>query len=170
MHRTTGTLSGVREALSLVEMLIVVVIIGIAAGIAVPMLGDTNDTRLQAAARLLMADLEFARIQSITHGDDPCLVVFDQGNNSYSIANASDPSTPIINLIGNEPYTTQFGTGRAAAMTGVTIQGYSLDGDDRLGFGIYGELDQTTSATITLQAGTSTLTITVDPVSGETSL
>ena len=50
----------------------------------------------------------------------------------------------------------------------MTIQSYSLDGDDRLGFGAYGQLDQATAASITLQSGSETLTIQVDPDSGET--
>ena len=153
---------------TLVEVLIVVMVIGIAAVVALPMLGDSHTTRLAAAARLLMADLAFAQIESVAHPDDPCVVVFDQASDSYTVARTSDPATPITNPADDKPYVTQFGVGRAAELAGVTIQGYSLDGDDRLGFGAYGQLDQATAASITLQSGSQTLTIQVDPHSGET--
>jgi hypothetical protein len=51
----------------------------------------------------------------------------------------------------------------------VSIQSYSLDGDDKLVFGIYGETDQTTPATITLEVGGNSLTVQVDSTTGETS-
>ena len=152
---------------TLVRVLIVVIVIGIVAALALPMLGQTHTTRLSAAARLLMADLAFAQTESITHPDDPCVVVFDQPANTYTVARASAPTTPITDPADDKPYVTQFGLGRAAELSAVTIGGYSLDGDDRIAFGPYGQLDQTTSASITLQSGAHTLTIQIDPVSGE---
>ncbi len=159
-----------RHAFTMVELLIVVLLMGIAAAVAVPLLTQTNATRLQAAARLLIADLGFAQVESITHAGDTCVVTFDTATATYTIARKSAPATPITNPGDNRPYTTTFGAGRAAEMAGVTIQGYSLDSDNVLGFGILGETDQATAATITLQAGTSTLTIQVDPTTGEASL
>ncbi|MFQ5592026.1 MAG: prepilin-type N-terminal cleavage/methylation domain-containing protein [Phycisphaerae bacterium] len=158
------------DAFTLVELLIVVVLVAIAATLTIPWLADTDATRVQAAARLLAADLDFAKIESITHPDDTCLVSFDQANNTYTVAKSSAPSTPMTDPSTNQPYVTQFGTGRAAESAGVTIQAYSLDGDNELAFGMYGQTDQTTQATITLQAGAYTVTVQVDPASGETSL
>jgi len=60
---------GVR-AFTLVELLIVIVLVAIAATLAVPMMGDAGTARLPAAGRLLLADLAFAQIQSISHADD----------------------------------------------------------------------------------------------------
>ena len=157
------------RAFTIVELLIVIMVVAIAAVMALPLMGGTDDTKLSAAARLLMADLEFAQVESIAHADDPRVVVFDQGTNSYRVAASSAPATPITNPIGNTPYSTTFGAGRAAELGGVTIASYSLDGDAQLGFGALGQLDQATEASITLQAGTSTITVKVDPSSGETS-
>lgn len=159
-----------RKALTLVEMLIVITLIAIAASLAVPLLGDTAGTRLQSAARLLVADLAFAQIESITHADDPCCVAFDQASGSYTVARSSTPATPITNPGTNQPYVTQFGIGRASELSGVSIQGYSLDGDNVLAFGMFGETDQATSATITLEANGQSLTVQIDPVSGEASI
>jgi prepilin-type N-terminal cleavage/methylation domain-containing protein len=167
--RTRLPASGDR-ALTLVELLIVIMLVAIVTTLAIPMLADTEATRVQAAAQLLVADLDFARIESITHADDPCVVTFDQANGSYTVATTSAPGTPITDPATNQPYVTQFGSGRAAEMAGVSIQGYSLGGDDQVGFGMFGQIDQTTPATITLQAGSLTLTVQIDPASGEASV
>ena len=100
-------------------------------------------------------------------GDDLAVVVFDTATNTYHIARSSNTATPITDPISKQPYTVTFGSGANAHLAGVSIQSVSLDGDDQLKFGVYGELDQTTAATITLAAGNSTITITVDPVTGE---
>ncbi|MCK4658115.1 MAG: prepilin-type N-terminal cleavage/methylation domain-containing protein [Phycisphaerae bacterium] len=157
-------------AFTLVELLIVIVLVAIAASLVVPMLAGTDDSRLRAASRLLIADLAFAQIESITHADDPRLVSFDQANNSYTIAASSAPTTPINNPALNQPYVTQFGSGRASEMTGVTIQSHSLGGDDQVVFGILGQLDQADAATVTLQAGNIILTVQIDPTTGEASI
>ena len=150
--------------------MIVLVILGIAAALAVPMFGQTDMTRLRCAAEVLVADLSFAQVESIAHSDNLRVVVFDQDDDGYRIATAADTDTPITNPVGNLPYTTTFGTGRAGEFNGVTIQGYSLDGDDQLQFGIYGQLDQTTDATVTLAAAGKSITITINATSGEATI
>ena len=157
-------------AFTLVELLIVIVLVAIAATLAMPLVADTDATRLQAAARLLAADLAFAQVESITHADDLCVVTFDPANGSYTIAKSSAPGTPITNPATGRPYVTQFGSGRAAELAGVSIQGTALGGDNQIVFGIFGQIDQTAAGTITLQAGTLTIVVQIDPASGEVSL
>lgn len=150
--------------------MIVVTILGIAAAIVVPTLGNTAPTRLRGAAQLLAADLAYAQIESLSHGDDPRVIVFDTAANTYHIAATSDTTIPITNPIGGVPYLVDYGAGRAAHLADVTISAVSLDGDSELGFGIYGQTDQSTDATITLAAGTSSVTLTVDPSTGEVTI
>lgn len=166
----TATPPGCDRTFTLIELLIVVILMGIAASVAIPMLAGTDATRLKAAGRLLVADLGFAQLESITHADDPCVVTFDQTNGSYTLARKSTPTTPITDPGNNLPYVTQFGTGRASELAGVSIQSYSLGGDNQIAFGIYGQTDQTTTAVITLKAGTLTVSVQIDPASGESSL
>jgi len=154
----------------MIELLIVLLILAILAAMAVPMMGATDVNRLRGAARVLVADLGYAQIESITHADDLTLVIFDAAEHRYRLARVSDPDTAINNPVGNTPYEVTFGQGRAAEFVGVTIQGYSLDGNDRIQFGPYGQLDQTTAATITLGCNGRTLTITIDPIMGEASI
>ncbi len=158
------------RAFTLVELLIVVVIASIAATLAIPLFTETDSTRLRAATRLLIADLAFAQIESITNAADTCLVSFDLGAASYTLAKSSTPTSPITDPGTNQPYVVQFGSGRAAELAGVSIQAYSLGGDNQVAFGIYGQTDQTTAATITLQAGAMTMTVEIDPSTGEASV
>ncbi|HLL88548.1 MAG TPA: prepilin-type N-terminal cleavage/methylation domain-containing protein, partial [Tepidisphaeraceae bacterium] len=53
------------RAFTLVEILVVVVILGIAASVVIPTLGARGDVRAQAACRALMADLMYAQNRAI---------------------------------------------------------------------------------------------------------
>jgi len=162
--------------------MIVVMIIGIAAALALPMLTQDTSTKVIAAAQLLAADLAYAQIESIAHGDDPRVVVFDNTNHKYFITTESAiaaavgaggtalTATPITNPVGNTNYVTTFGKTRALALTGVQIGAYALGGDNQLKFLIYGQTDMSANATITLTCSGKSITVTVDPVSGEASI
>ena len=156
-----------RFGFSFIEILIVVTILGIVTSLVIPTVSNTDVTRVRSAAQMLLADLQYAQIESIAHGDDGRVVVFNSTTNTYHIGTASAPDTPIDYPAGGGPYSTQYGSGRAYHLEGVTINGFSLGGDNELGFGIYGQLDQTTPATITLGAGANTITISLDPPTGE---
>jgi len=157
-------------AFTLVEVMVVVLVLAIAGALAAPMLGQTADTQLVSAAKLLAGDLGYAKVQSITHGDQPRVIVFDSADNSYHIATRDAADTPVTNPTTKHDYVVRFGEGQAASLDDVTIDSYSLDGDDQLEFGIYGELDQGNAATITLAANGRQITVTVDPVNGEASI
>ncbi len=156
-------------AFTLLEIMIVVAILAILASL-VPMIGSTDEARLRGAAQMLVADLELAQMQSIAHSEDGRVLVFAAAGDAYHLGTASSPATPIINPIDKRDYVVQFGVSRAFYLGGVTITGTSLGGDNQLGFGEYGQLDQATPATITLGAAGSTITITLDPLTGEVSV
>lgn len=142
-------------------------VLAVAAGMAMPMLRGDDATRLRGAARLVIADLAYAQVESIAHADDPTVVVFDPAMGRYHVAASSAPETPITNPADRLPYRVTFGSGRADALDGVGIVELGVGGDNRLGFGLYGQLDQATPATITLGCGDRRVTITIDPTSGE---
>jgi prepilin-type N-terminal cleavage/methylation domain-containing protein len=155
------------KGFTFVELLIVILILALVATLAFPMFADSDAARVQAAARLLTADLGFAQLDSITHTDDRCVVTFNQGAGSYTLARNSAPTTPITEPVTGQSYVTVLGTGRAKECSGVTIQSYSLGGDDKISFGPFGELDQSTAATIQLQRGSFSITVQIDPTTGE---
>lgn len=72
--------------------------------------------------------------------------------------------------IGNIPYVTTYGRSRVQTLTNVTIDALSIGGNDELGFGLYGQLDQAADATITLGCGGKTIVITVDATSEEATI
>lgn len=152
---------------TLIEIMTIVAVIAIGSALVMPMFRDQSATQLRSAAQLLAADLDAAKIESLTHANDPRLVVFDLENHRYHLAASSDPDTPITNPFDRNPYRVTFGSKRAAALGLVRIGNLSLDGDDQLGFGIYGQLDQTAPATIQLTADNDAITLTLDPATGE---
>ena len=156
-----------RWGFTLVELLILIVLLAIVAGLALPMLGDSKQLPLREAARLLAADIEFAQNESIAHGSDTRLIKFDTANEQYWIAPSSTPDTPITDAVRQEPFLVAYGTGRASSLNLVTIQSVSLGGDDELRFNAYGSPDQSTTASVTLAAGAATITVQVAPGSGE---
>jgi Tfp pilus assembly protein FimT len=154
-------------AVASVEMLIVIVTLAILASIVVPMAAQAESTRLLGAARLMVIDIEFAQLQSISRPDDPCLLRIDQDSNRYWIARVSDADTPIIDPGSLEPLLGQFGAGRGAAFSGVSIAGYSLDGDTELRFNGVGIPDQSADATIDLAGDADRMRITIAAGSGK---
>ena len=159
---------------TLVEILVVVVIVGILSAMVVPMLSDTSQSKLIAAANQLTADLGYAQIESISHADDLRYVIFDLANHSYQIARIDPDSEttayiPINNPVGNIDYIVAFGSGPNRQLAGVELSSYSLNGDNQIKFGIYGELDQASNAKITLACDGYQITLTIEPSTGEVS-
>ncbi len=158
----------------MVEMLAVVVVIGIAAVLAAPMLRSTGDYQLRQAGRLIAADLGQAQIRSITRGDNRCAVLFDLPNNRYHLANASDLDTPIDDEINGGFYRVTLGQGRAAGLEDVALQSVNFadaaTDQTALTFGLYGELNRASDATLTLASGGLSLTVTVSADTGEASV
>jgi prepilin-type N-terminal cleavage/methylation domain-containing protein len=167
MNRNDMSYHRKQHGFTLVEMLTVVVIVGIVSALMVPMLGDTSQSKLIAAANQVAADIAYAQIESISHADDLRYVIFDVDNNSYYIAPNSDTLTPVTNPIGNRPYRIEFGTSNNRQLSGVTLRSVSLNGDDRIRFGVYGELDQATDASVTLACDGYQITVFVDPTCGD---
>jgi len=161
------------RALTLVEVMIVVVVLGIVAAIAAPMLAQTDATRLDAACRLLVADLQYAQMYALSHADALAGIRITAGNQGYAVvvgtpAGFDCATAPeLVDEISDRAYATHFGSGRAAELGGVTITAYSLDGDACAALNALGALDQAATATITLQCGSRTRTISIDPFSGE---
>ncbi len=79
----------------MVEVIVVVVIISIAAAIVIPRLGTTKDQQGLSAMRILVNDLRYAQNMAITYRN-PVTITFTQDSesgspdrNSYSLAYAS---------------------------------------------------------------------------------
>ncbi|MDX2146949.1 MAG: prepilin-type N-terminal cleavage/methylation domain-containing protein [Planctomycetota bacterium] len=73
-----------RRAYTLVEMLIVVVILGIAAALVVPAMGDTDVLRVQAAVRTIIADITYAQSEAVAHQEGRA-IVFHADEGRYAV-------------------------------------------------------------------------------------
>lgn len=87
-----------RHAFTLLEILIVVVILSIAALVAVPMMSSAADVQVRSAAQRLAADLEYAKSLAVTH-QRPYSVVFWPEQEKYEVRRydgtaASNPLEP----------------------------------------------------------------------------
>jgi len=76
--------AGRSSGYTLVEVLIVVTIIGIASAIIVPNMLAAGTMGVQAAARIVVSDILYAQNEAIAR-QRPVSVVFDQANERYSL-------------------------------------------------------------------------------------
>ena len=85
-HRGGGglVLSDRASGFTIIEVLIVVVILSIAAFVAIPMVGSAASMQIRSASNMIAADLEYARSMAISRGAN-YTVVFDCNNNRYWI-------------------------------------------------------------------------------------
>ena len=119
---------------TLVEVLAVVVIMGIAAAIAIPFMGTRDDLRVTAAARNLVADLIYAQNTAITTGS-AVYVRFDSTNNKYTLLSATNgvaPSygTALKHPIRQDDYVTRFGPSTKGYENLVLDAGTKFSGSD----------------------------------------
>jgi prepilin-type N-terminal cleavage/methylation domain-containing protein len=182
--RTRGSRSG---GFTLVEILAVIVILGIASAIVIPQIGTRDDMRVKAAARTLIADLIYAQNLAISTGQ-VVYVRFDVAGNSYSVltnplSSKAKKGDPVQHPITQTDYVTAFGSSKRG-WEQVKIKSAVMNGVDTnfrpeftVGFDEIGsphvwcyDLDQRNDlndGTIILQAGTFTNTITISPATGE---
>ena len=73
-----------RYGFTLIEIIVVVVILAIAAMLAVPMLSTAADTQLRTAGNMIAADMEYARSMAISRQQNYS-VVFSSAGNSYEV-------------------------------------------------------------------------------------
>lgn len=148
---------------TLIEILIVVVILAIAAMTAIPMMGSAASVQIRSAGNMIAADLEYAKSLAISKGQS-FWVVFDEGADSYSIEG--------LDAVGNRitishpvkkgfDYVIDFkneGLGR------VDITDADFDGASQVQFDYLGSPNK--GGVVHLQAGTTSATISVEPVTG----
>ncbi len=151
----------VRRAFSLLEMVVVVAVIGVLAGIAVPRYGNFVALQhIKAAAARVNIDLGLTQRQA-KFSSKQHKVVFDTATHSYRIfvwntGGSVWEGLPSLRS-SNETYLVELGEEPYAA----TLVSADFGGDNEVIFDGYGTPDS--DGTVILQVGLYTQTITFDP-------
>jgi prepilin-type N-terminal cleavage/methylation domain-containing protein len=154
---------------TLVELIIVVVILSIAALIAVPMVSSAADMQVRSAANQIAAHLDYAKSMAITH-QQAYSVVFDVSSESYQVQDEGgnlidhpvNPGDFVVNLSNTE-----------LDKVDITSAIFDPDSSDTITFDYLGSpysgTDTSTplnSGQIILQATDFSITVSVEPVTG----
>lgn len=146
------------EAFTIIEILIVVVILAIAALTAIPMMSSAGSVQVRSAANMIAADLEYAKSLAISRGQN-FSVVFYTSTESYEIID-QDGTIPHPVKKGSD-YVIDF---QKEGLDRVDVADVDFDGTSQIQFDYLGSPDN--GGAVTVQAGGTTATISVEPVTG----
>jgi prepilin-type N-terminal cleavage/methylation domain-containing protein len=161
---------------TLVEILVVVVILGIASAMIIPEIGSRDDLILSAGARVLMSDLIYAQNRAIAL-QKPHYVRFD--GQQYTVSD-STAITPITNPVSQNDFVVTFGAS-GSSLASVKLDSWGFGGPAIIGFDEMGtpfSYDGTTTTSLgsagtialTNTSGTIKLTVSIEPFTGETTV
>jgi prepilin-type N-terminal cleavage/methylation domain-containing protein len=166
---------------SLVELLIVVTLIGIMAGLLLPTTNPSIRDQLQMAAEILAGDVAYARNLAVANGSQYRLT-FDSTNQQYVLQHSG--TNTALNTLPYSPYrlstdsatqqTTRFAelphVGAPVRIHAVSANSTPVTTVTDLEFGPLGQTTRTTETVIWLAAGTGTATryisVRVNPITG----
>ena len=143
---------------SIAELIVVLVILALAAGMAIPYVSSVGDTAVSSAARLLACDLQYAQNTAIT-SQTPVTVTFNTAAESYTLSNTSGV---MIHPINKSNYVTDFTSQRGFSEVDVVTASFASA--STVTFDEMGSPDN--AGTVTLQAGPHTYTVGVLPGTG----
>ncbi len=170
--RSRASIARGSRGFTLIEILCVVVIVGLAAGIIIPQISTRDDLRCASAARQLMGDLLYAQSRSIALGKMH-YVQFNTATGAYQVLDSMSPANVITNPLSMQAYTVTVGTG---ALTNVSINSASFDGNPTVAFDAMGvpyTWDATngpvalSAGSVVFKAGKNQKTVSVSPYSGQ---
>ncbi len=156
---------------TIVEVLVVMIIIALAAMLAIPMMSSAGSMQIKSAANLIASDLEYAKSLSISRGQ-VFSVVFDETNETYQI---EDQDGNVIDHPVKKGFTYSMNFGADSNLERVDIYSVNFDGTnevkfDYLGSPYNGSGTSLNNGIISLRAGTIVTTINVEPITGYISI
>ncbi|MCC6323042.1 MAG: prepilin-type N-terminal cleavage/methylation domain-containing protein [Phycisphaerales bacterium] len=166
-------------AFTLIEMLITVVIMGIAGALVIPAMGETGILKVQAAVRSIVADITFAQSDAVAFQERRA-IMFDVDANSYRVIQVPgstlepDTNTLFDPTKSDGRFIVNFNQGQFGD---ARILSASFDGEPNLIYDALGGpvADPSGAAvgaggTIVVQGSGSIFTITVEPFTGRVTI
>ena len=162
---------------TLIEILMVVVILGIAAAAIVPQIGSRDDLKASAAARSLMADLIYAQNRAITT-QKMIYATFDETSQAYELLSNISPKTDLTHPLNKTDYVVRFGASGTNGLGDARLVSANFDGEKTIGFDemgapyavsmASGSVIQLMAGAIDIKAGTApTLRVSIEPYTAE---
>ena len=157
----------VASAWTLVEILIVLTVLAIAAAIVVPSMGTAGDSQATSAAQVLESDLEVARSLALTT-QQPHSLVFSTDRQSYKVVanytgGAYDSATAVLNpVVPGKRLQVTFA--KENGMSAVVVGTVTFGGVTYVTFNSYGEPSATGG--VMLSAGRTTMRVLVQSLTG----
>lgn len=173
-----------RDAFSLVELLIVIVVLGILVGAMIPKMEALAPEQLRAGAQIVAADLAYARDLAVVNGSR-YEMQFDVAANRYTLRHTGDDDRldqvpPPPHNVGHPPAASHAFSLDDVPRVGVRIElaavlrGGQSNSAAAVEFGPLGETTSSAATAIWLAAGRGGerryIAITIDPVTGLTRL
>jgi hypothetical protein len=131
---------------------------------AIPMLSSADDSRIKAAANIVASDMEYAKSMAIGTGMN-CSVVFDSANESYKVVDSTGATMAHPINIGSS-YVVNFKTD--SRLSNVLIDTATFGAGVTVTFDSFGS--PVNSGSVVLKAGSQTMTVTVEAVTGYISI
>ncbi len=151
---------------TLIDLMVTLTIIAVMAAVLLPRMDDGGRLRLMAGSRLLASDIEMAQIMTISSPANPIVVKFGPSLDTYWLAAASDPDTPILRPGATQVYKVVFGVGRGRTAKDVTMALTDVTGGTLIFNEQGGILDPTLEPMIKLMHGSRWITLTVSTMTG----
>jgi prepilin-type N-terminal cleavage/methylation domain-containing protein len=161
---------------TLIELLIVVGVLGLAAALLVPSIGQPDTLIIQGAVRRLIGDISFAQSDALAQQENRRILFYDDGRGYILLRPPYDPDVdfiydPLARTDAGGAYIVDFDQDDRFA--GLTISSVDLDGGDD--FLTFDELGGTvsngggpgTGGTIIIDSPNASYQITVAPFTGK---
>ncbi|MEL7473478.1 MAG: type II secretion system protein [Planctomycetota bacterium] len=160
---------------TLVELLVVVTILGLAGALVIPQMDQAGVLRSQAAMRTIIADITFAQADAVAMQEQRA-IIFDPANNGYTVNEVLDATTfqPLVDLRSSSGTGEYRMTISRESYGNVQMTGAEFDGTDQMlvfdefgaPVGAAGSNAPSAGGAITLQDDFFDFTITLEPFTG----
>lgn len=163
MEKTQCRYRPLRSGFTLAEILVVLVILGIATAIVVPQISNIGDLQAGSAARTLLANMQYAQNEAIV-SQRSITVAFDADNGAYDLRYSDD--TVLDHPIEKAPFRVVFAD--TPGLDQVAISSVNFGGDPEVTFDPLGSPQS--PGQVTLAADGHLRRITVAAVTGKMAL